>query len=112
MGPGNLERALAIKGVLHPDDACTAVNLGADAVCVSNHGRQLDGAVASLDARAELVGRPYAMALGAGGETGVARVLEIFRSELDRTLALIGVPDVTDLDRSVLVRLGGDLTVP
>ena len=52
------------------------------------------------------------MALGAGGEPGVATVLEIFRSELDRALALMGVPDVTDLDRSVLVRSGGDLTVP
>lgn len=52
------------------------------------------------------------MALGAGGEPGVATVLEIFRSELDRTLALMGVPDVTDLDRCVPVRSGGDLTVP
>jgi isopentenyl diphosphate isomerase/L-lactate dehydrogenase-like FMN-dependent dehydrogenase len=42
---------LAIKGTLHPLDARRAVDLGADAVVVSNHGgRQLDGAVAALDA--------------------------------------------------------------
>jgi 4-hydroxymandelate oxidase len=40
-----------VKGVLHPDDARLAVEHGAAAVEVSNHGgRQLDGAVASLDA--------------------------------------------------------------
>ncbi len=39
------------KGVLHPDDARRAVEVGASAVLVSNHGgRQLDGAIASLDA--------------------------------------------------------------
>ncbi len=42
---------LAIKGVLHRDDAVKAVSLGANGVIVSNHGgRQLDGAVAALDA--------------------------------------------------------------
>lgn len=40
-----------VKGVLHPEDAAAAVQNGADAVVVSNHGgRQLDGAMASLDA--------------------------------------------------------------
>lgn len=42
---------LVIKGVLDPDDARCAIDLGASAVVVSNHGgRQLDGAPASLDA--------------------------------------------------------------
>ncbi|MEO8695452.1 MAG: alpha-hydroxy acid oxidase [Acidimicrobiales bacterium] len=42
---------LAMKGVLHPHDAARAVELGADGVVVSNHGgRQLDSAVAALDA--------------------------------------------------------------
>jgi L-lactate dehydrogenase (cytochrome)/(S)-mandelate dehydrogenase len=42
---------LFIKGVLDADDAARAVDLGADGIVVSNHGgRQLDGAVASLDA--------------------------------------------------------------
>jgi isopentenyl diphosphate isomerase/L-lactate dehydrogenase-like FMN-dependent dehydrogenase len=42
---------LFIKGVLDAEDAAHAVDLGADGIVVSNHGgRQLDGAVASLDA--------------------------------------------------------------
>lgn len=48
-------RAFAIKGVLHPDDARRAVSVGADAVIVSNHGgRQLDMAIASMDALPEI----------------------------------------------------------
>jgi L-lactate dehydrogenase (cytochrome)/(S)-mandelate dehydrogenase len=42
---------LLVKGILDPDDAEQAVDLGATGVIVSNHGgRQLDGAIASLDA--------------------------------------------------------------
>jgi len=42
---------LLLKGVLHPDDAATAVSCGVDAVIVSNHGgRNLDGAIATIDA--------------------------------------------------------------
>jgi isopentenyl diphosphate isomerase/L-lactate dehydrogenase-like FMN-dependent dehydrogenase len=42
---------ILIKGILHPDDAVRAFDYGARAVIVSNHGgRQLDSAVASLDA--------------------------------------------------------------
>jgi 4-hydroxymandelate oxidase len=42
---------VVVKGILRPDDAVRAVDAGADAVWVSNHGgRQLDGAVATLDA--------------------------------------------------------------
>lgn len=42
---------LVVKGILHPQDARRAVELGADGVIVSNHGgRVLDGAPASLDA--------------------------------------------------------------
>lgn len=42
---------IAVKGILHPDDARQVVDAGADAVVVSNHGgRQLDGAVGALDA--------------------------------------------------------------
>jgi isopentenyl diphosphate isomerase/L-lactate dehydrogenase-like FMN-dependent dehydrogenase len=45
------ELPIAVKGILHPDDARAAVDHGADAVIVSNHGgRQLDHAPASLDA--------------------------------------------------------------
>jgi 4-hydroxymandelate oxidase len=40
-----------VKGILHPDDARLAIEHGASAVVVSNHGgRQLDAAIASLDA--------------------------------------------------------------
>jgi isopentenyl diphosphate isomerase/L-lactate dehydrogenase-like FMN-dependent dehydrogenase len=47
---------LAVKGILSPDDARTAVGLGADAVVVSNHGgRQLDGSLASLEALPAIV---------------------------------------------------------
>ena len=47
---------LVIKGILRGDDAVRAVEYGAKAIVVSNHGgRQLDGAIASLDALAEIV---------------------------------------------------------
>ncbi|MFG2044279.1 alpha-hydroxy acid oxidase [Dactylosporangium sp. NPDC048998] len=47
---------LVLKGILTAEDAALAVEHGADAIVVSNHGgRQLDGAVASLDALAEVV---------------------------------------------------------
>jgi len=40
-----------LKGILHPEDAKLAVDHGADAIIVSNHGgRQVDGAIAALDA--------------------------------------------------------------
>jgi isopentenyl diphosphate isomerase/L-lactate dehydrogenase-like FMN-dependent dehydrogenase len=42
---------ILLKGILHPDDARKALEHGADGIIVSNHGgRQVDGAVASLDA--------------------------------------------------------------
>jgi L-lactate dehydrogenase (cytochrome)/(S)-mandelate dehydrogenase len=44
-------RKLFVKGVLHPEDAIRAVEIGADGIIVSNHGgRQLDRAISSLDA--------------------------------------------------------------
>jgi isopentenyl diphosphate isomerase/L-lactate dehydrogenase-like FMN-dependent dehydrogenase len=47
---------IALKGILHPDDARAAREHGMDAVVVSNHGgRQVDGAVASLDALGPIV---------------------------------------------------------
>ncbi len=42
---------IVLKGILHPDDAAEAVERGMDGVLVSNHGgRQVDGAIAALDA--------------------------------------------------------------
>jgi 4-hydroxymandelate oxidase len=47
---------LVLKGILRADDAIRAVEAGAKAIIVSNHGgRQLDGAIASLNALPEVV---------------------------------------------------------
>ncbi|MSO78434.1 MAG: hypothetical protein EXQ79_02370 [Acidimicrobiia bacterium] len=127
----------AVKGVLTAEDARAAVDAGAAAVYVSNHGgRQLDRAPATLDqlaeivdavgedvevafdggvrsgadvaialalgARVVLVGRPAAWGLAAGGASGVARVLAILHDELVTTIALLGLPNLAALDRSVL----------
>ena len=53
-----------------------------------------------LGARAVLIGRAYAYGLGAAGEAGVARALEILRSDLLRTLKLLGCRAVAELDPS------------
>ena len=122
----------AVKGVLSVEDARCAVDIGATAVIVSNHGgRQLDGGPATVDvlpeiveavgdrvevildggirrgshvvkalalgARACMVGRPYLYGLGAGGEAGVDRALEILRTEVERTFRLVGITSVADL---------------
>lgn len=55
-----------------------------------------------LGARAVLVGRAYAYGLGAAGEVGVARAIEILRADLIRTLKLLGCGSVADLDRSFI----------
>jgi L-lactate dehydrogenase (cytochrome) len=119
---------LIVKGVQTADDARRAVDKGVDAVVVSNHGgRQLDGVAPSLRVLPEVVaaingqleilvdggirrgsdvvkalclGRAYAYGLGASGEAGVARAIEILRADLVRTLKLLGCPSVAALDRS------------
>ena len=126
---------IVVKGVLTADDARRAIDEGAAAISVSNHGgRQLDGVPASLralpevveavngrievlmdggirrgtdiakaicmGARAVLCGRAYAYGLAAGGDAGVDRAIEILRTDLDRTLRLLGCPSVAALDRS------------
>lgn len=53
-------------------------------------------------ARAVLVGRPYLYCLAAAGESGVDKMLELFRAEMNRTMSLLGCSDVSDLDRSWL----------
>jgi L-lactate dehydrogenase (cytochrome) len=124
-----------IKGAHTADDARRAVDAGASAIVVSNHGgRQLDGVAPTLrvlpevvaavggrvevlldsgirrggdvakalclGARAVLVGRAYAYGLGAGGEAGVAKAIEILRADLARTLKLLGCASVAELDGS------------
>src|ERR1700733_3402183 len=126
---------IVVKGVLTGDDGRKAVDEGAAAIVVSNHGgRQLDCVSASLralpevvaavngrievlmdggvrrgtdivkalclGARAVLWGRAYAYGLGAAGEPGVARALEILREDVKRTLVLLGCPSVAALDPS------------
>jgi isopentenyl diphosphate isomerase/L-lactate dehydrogenase-like FMN-dependent dehydrogenase len=128
---------IIIKGIHTGEDARRAVDAGAGALVVSNHGgRQLDGVASTLrmlpevlaavgdrievlldggirrgsdivkalclGAGAVLVGRAYAYGLGAAGETGVARAIEILRADLIRTLKLLGCPSVADLDRSFI----------
>lgn len=56
----------------------------------------------ALGARAVLVGRPYIFGLAVAGEAGVARVLEIYRSELAQTMALVGCPSIRDIDHSIV----------
>ncbi|HXJ16664.1 MAG TPA: alpha-hydroxy acid oxidase, partial [Candidatus Polarisedimenticolia bacterium] len=51
-----------------------------------------------LGARAVLVGRAYVYGLGAAGEAGVARALEILRADLERTLTLLGCPSIAELN--------------
>ena len=129
------EGKIVVKGVHIGDDARRAIDAGADAVVVSNHGgRQLDdvhatiralpevvaavrgqievlvdGGIRSgsdvakalcLGARAVLVGRAYAYGLGAAGEPGVRRAVEILRADLLRTIKLLGCPSTSALDRS------------
>ncbi|WP_336881289.1 alpha-hydroxy acid oxidase [Rhodococcus globerulus] len=60
----------------------------------------------ALGATAVGIGRPYVYGLAVGGEDGVAHVLEIFREEIARTLTLMGVRDIAELDRSHIMRRG------
>jgi L-lactate dehydrogenase (cytochrome) len=53
-----------------------------------------------LGARAVLIGRAYAYGLGAAGEAGVSRAIEILRADLERTMALLGVESTAELDRT------------
>ena len=54
----------------------------------------------SLGARAVLIGRAYAWGLGAAGGAGVTRAIEILRTDVIRTMKLLGCSSVRELDRS------------
>jgi L-lactate dehydrogenase (cytochrome) len=58
----------------------------------------------ALGARSCLIGRSYIFGLGAGGQAGVTRAIEIIRNELDVTMALCGVNRVRDIDRQVIAQ--------
>ena len=60
-----------------------------------------------LGARGVFIGRPYLYGLAVAGEAGVSAILEIFRSDMARALALMGCPGVAALDRSWLVNSHG-----
>ncbi len=125
---------LVLKGILTAEDARLAVEHGADAVWVSNHGgRQLDRVAAGVDvleevvdavagraevyldggirrgpdvliamalgARAVFTARPFLWGLVCAGEAGVARVFEILREEIERSLVLVGVASPSALTR-------------
>jgi L-lactate dehydrogenase (cytochrome) len=64
-------------------------------------GQDLMRALA-FGARSCLIGRSYIYGLGAGGQAGVAKTIDIIRNELDVTMALCGVNRVRDIDRQVL----------
>jgi L-lactate dehydrogenase (cytochrome) len=129
---------LILKGVLDAEDAEKAVELGADAIVVSNHGgRQLDGALSSirmlpsvaravggkteiwldsgirsgqdvlkalaLGATGTMIGRAYLHGLGAMGEAGVTKALEVIRKEMDITMALCGERSLKEFGRHNLL---------
>ena len=58
-----------------------------------------------LGASATLIGRPQLWGLSVAGEAGVAQVLEIYRSEIDRAMALLGVSRLRDLGPQYLQRV-------
>lgn len=56
----------------------------------------------ALGARACMIGRAFNYGVAAGGQAGAEKAIEILSGEIDRCLALIGRPKLTDLDRSAL----------
>lgn len=56
----------------------------------------------ALGARAAMVGRAWAYGLSAAGQPGVERVLALLREDIDRTMRLLGVRSVVDLNGSVV----------
>ncbi|MCL7775530.1 alpha-hydroxy-acid oxidizing protein [Pasteurella multocida] len=130
---------LIIKGIMEPEDAEMAVKSGADAIVVSNHGgRQLDGALSSIQAlpnivsavgneievwldsgitsgqdmlkawamgaRGFMTGKAFLHGLGAYGEAGVHRLLEIFYKEMDVSMAFTGHRNLKDVTEAILVK--------
>ena len=89
---------ILLKGILHPDDARRAVDAGLDGVVVSNHGgRQLDGAVATLDALPAVVAavpEGFPVLLDSGIRTGADIVKAL---ALGARAVLLGRPYVWGL---------------
>lgn len=129
---------LIIKGIIDPRDALKALDVGADAIIVSNHGgRQLDGALSAiralppimdavgdkievhldsgirsgqdvlkavaLGAKGTYIGRAFIYGLGAMGQPGVTKALEVIHKELDISMGLSGRRTIDEIDRDVLM---------
>ena len=84
---------IVLKGILHPDDAREARDRGVDGVVVSNHGgRQVDGAIAALDALPavrDALGTDLAVLLDSGVRSGADAVKAL---ALGADAVLIGRP--------------------
>lgn len=127
-----------LKGILDAEDAKMAMQVGADAIIVSNHGgRQLDGALSSvralpsildavgdqtevhldsgirsgqdvlkaiaMGAKGTYIGRAFVYGLGAMGQAGVTKALEVIHKEMDITMALCGRRRIDELGRDILL---------
>jgi L-lactate dehydrogenase (cytochrome) len=57
----------------------------------------------AMGAKATMIGRAFLHGLGAMGEQGVTRCLQIIRKELDITMAFCGKTDIRQVDRSILL---------
>jgi L-lactate dehydrogenase (cytochrome) len=129
---------IILKGIQDVEDARLAVESGADAMIVSNHGgRQLDGAQSSIEALPAIVdavgkqievhmdggirsgqdvlkaralgaqgtyiGRAFLYGLGAMGQPGVEKALQIILNELNLTMAFCGRTQMDTVDKSILL---------
>jgi L-lactate dehydrogenase (cytochrome) len=132
---------LIVKGVMHPQDAELAATTGMDALIVSNHGgRQLDSAIAPLQALPDVVrsipatlpvfidggfrrgtdvlkalalgaklvfmGRPQLYGATVAGPEGIAKVVDILRTEIDRDMALLGCKDLSEVRADLIMARG------
>jgi L-lactate dehydrogenase (cytochrome) len=129
---------IILKGIQDAEDARLAVESGADALIVSNHGgRQLDGAQSSIEALPAIVsavgkqievhmdggirsgqdvlkaralgaqgtyiGRAFLYGLGAMGQPGVEKALQIIHNELDLTMAFCGHTQMDTVNKHILL---------
>lgn len=127
----------ALKGIMSVEDAKKAVEIGASAIIISNHGgRQLDSSPAPFDvlpeivdavggqieiildggirrgthvlkamalgANACMIGRPYLYGLAAGGQQGVARALDLLRTEIELDMKLMGCRNLSEVTSGCL----------
>ena len=127
-----------LKGIIDAEDAKMALEVGADAIIVSNHGgRQLDGALSSIralpaildavgdkvevhldsgirsgqdvlkaiamGAKGTFIGRAYIYGLGAMGEEGVMKALDVIHREMDISMALCGRRTIPEVGRDILL---------